>query len=228
MRFSLRSLLAVMTITAFAPLAPAVDLLTPAGLNPGDTFRFIFVTTGTRDATSRNIADYNAFVQADATGYTYDGQAITWKAIGSTSVNARDNVGGFNTNVPVYLVTGTKVANDLTTNSGGLWSGSISTAVNTKLDGSTTSSNVWTGSLSDGTGSNSLGFYFSPTYGNSSSTGGSWLDQNATSNSNTFAFYGLSADLVVPVPEPSTYALGTIAAGTLAWLARRRKKLAGA
>ena len=118
MRFSLRSLLAVMTITAFAPLAPAVDLLTPAGLNPGDTFRFIFVTTGTLDATSSDIADDNLFVQNDAAGYV---KPITWKAIGSLSgVDARDNVGGFNTNVPVYLLTGTKVANDLTTGTGGL------------------------------------------------------------------------------------------------------------
>lgn len=33
---------------------------------------------------------------------------------------------------------------------------------------------------------------------------------------------------VAQVPEPSTYALGTIAAGTLAWLARRRKTQAKA
>jgi len=50
------------------------------------------------------------------------------------------------------------------------------------------------------------------------------LSQNATSNSNTFAFYGVSAALTaVAVPEPSTYALGLIASGVMAYLARRRK-----
>lgn len=102
--------------------ASPIALHTPTGLNPGDKFRFIFVTTGTRNATSTDIADYNTFVNTDAGGATYNGSAVTWKAIGSTTtVNARDNVGGFGTNVPVYLVTGTKVANSLTDTAGGLW-----------------------------------------------------------------------------------------------------------
>ena len=41
-----------------------IILQTPAGLNPGDHFRFVFVTDGIRDATSTNIADYDSFVNA--------------------------------------------------------------------------------------------------------------------------------------------------------------------
>ena len=39
-------------------------LQTPAGLNPGDQFRFVFVTDGIRDATSTNIADYDSFANS--------------------------------------------------------------------------------------------------------------------------------------------------------------------
>jgi hypothetical protein len=47
-----------------------IDLLTPTGLMPGDHFRFVFVTDGTRDVTSSNIADYNNFVNSQAAGAT--------------------------------------------------------------------------------------------------------------------------------------------------------------
>src|SRR4051812_38888348 len=72
-------------------------LQTPAGLNPGDQFRFVFVTDGIRDATSTNIADYDSFVNAEAGGATYDGAVVNWLAIGSTdSVDAIAHVGQAN------------------------------------------------------------------------------------------------------------------------------------
>lgn len=48
-------------------------LATPSGLNPGDTFRFIFVTDGLTPATSADISTFNAFVQSEAAGATYNG-----------------------------------------------------------------------------------------------------------------------------------------------------------
>jgi hypothetical protein len=45
-----------------------IILQTPAGLDPGDQFRFVFVTDGSRNATSTNIADYDSFVNAQAGG----------------------------------------------------------------------------------------------------------------------------------------------------------------
>ena len=75
----------------------SIILQTPAGLNPGDQFRFVFVTDGIRDATSTNIADYDNFVNAQAGGATYDGVVVNWLAIGSTdSVDAIDHVGQTN------------------------------------------------------------------------------------------------------------------------------------
>ena len=38
----------------------SVVLNTPAGLTNGDQFRFVFVTPGTRDATSTIIGDYKS------------------------------------------------------------------------------------------------------------------------------------------------------------------------
>ena len=43
----------------------------PTGLNGGDQYRLVFVTSTTRDATSSDIADYNAFVNYAASLNTY-------------------------------------------------------------------------------------------------------------------------------------------------------------
>jgi len=84
-----------------AGLTDPMGILTAAtlsGNNPatgarwaaGDTYRLAFVTSGARDATSNNIADYNAFVQAAADAAGFSG--ARWKVIGSTkTVDARDN-----------------------------------------------------------------------------------------------------------------------------------------
>ena len=70
-----------------------------AGNNPatgvawalGDPYHLIYVTSATTDATSTDIADYNAFVQADAVAAGI-GTGVTWSALGSTAtVNAMDN-----------------------------------------------------------------------------------------------------------------------------------------
>ena len=107
-----------------------VILQTPAGLDPGDHFRFVFVTDGIRDATSTNIADYDSFVNTQAGGATYDGVVVNWLAIGSTdSVNAIDHVGQAST--PVYLSDGTLVTTSTTT--AGPWSGALVHQINLDL-----------------------------------------------------------------------------------------------
>src|SRR5437879_10676798 len=88
-------------------------LQTPMGLNPGDHFRFVFVTDGIRDATSTNIMDYDSFVNAQAGGATYDGAVVSWLAIASTdSVDAIDHVG--QAAAPLYLSDGTPVTTTTT------------------------------------------------------------------------------------------------------------------
>ena len=123
------AMLAGCLVAASASATP-ISLATPAGLNPGDQFRFVFVTLGTITAESSDIEVYNSFVNTQAAGATYGGSTVSWKAIGSTdTVDARDNVGGFGTSVPVYLVDGTRVANDLREGSGGMWSGDLLTNI---------------------------------------------------------------------------------------------------
>jgi len=71
---------------------------TLAGNNPatgapwaiGDTYHLTYLTTSTTDATSTDIADYNAFVQTDATAGGMG--AASWYVMGSTATtNAIDN-----------------------------------------------------------------------------------------------------------------------------------------
>jgi hypothetical protein len=54
--------------------------------------RFVFVSSATRDATSTDIADYNAFVQNLANASTLKLGGATWKVLASTeTVNAKVN-----------------------------------------------------------------------------------------------------------------------------------------
>ena len=103
--------------------------LIPDGLNPGEQFRLIFVSSTRRDATSDDIGDYNAFVQAAAAAGHDDitDYSTTFTAVGSTAaVDARQNTstryGGDTTSntgddapgrgVPIYWLDGTQVADD--------------------------------------------------------------------------------------------------------------------
>ena len=228
-RFAPAALVALLTAAAAVSNASGepISLSTPAGLNPGDSFRFLFVTQGQTTAESVDIGTYNTFVQAEASGATYNGITVNWKAIGSTfTVAARDNVGGFNTLVPVYLPKGTQLAFNLTSGTGGLWSANLLAAPNEGIDGSTVSGDVWTGSNSSGGSggsSGALGATEFPLLGLSSSTSG-WLSfSDSTLIDNLRPMYGLSETLTA-VPEPTTWAMalvGIACGGFSMW--RRRK-----
>jgi hypothetical protein len=79
---------------ATAGAAQAALVVVPTGLAPGDQYRLVFVTDGTRDATSTDINDYNTFVTNQVTGSALAnalsgaGLTTTWKAIGSTSATS--------------------------------------------------------------------------------------------------------------------------------------------
>jgi hypothetical protein len=96
-RLGLRSVafLALACVVGTATHARAVPITAPPGLDPGDQYRLAFVTSTLRDATSANIADYNAYVTTVANAVPeLLALATTWTAIGSTaSVDARDNTG---------------------------------------------------------------------------------------------------------------------------------------
>jgi len=111
-----KQLLGLLSFIVLGVAAPAVNadvVWPPPGFQLGEQeFRMVFVTSTTRDATSSNIADYNAFVTAAANSDPIlsrltgpDGQPVTWTAIASTSsVDAIVNTGTDGTmgDVPIY------------------------------------------------------------------------------------------------------------------------------
>ena len=83
--------------------------LAPSGLSAGDTFRLLFLSSETRDATSTDIADYNSFVQTRAAAGHADIQTHSglFRAVGCTSaIDARDNTVTTGTGVPIYWLNG--------------------------------------------------------------------------------------------------------------------------
>ena len=185
--------------------AGPIALETPAGLTPGETFRFMFVTDDTTVATSSNIATYDAFVQADAGGATYNGVEVNWQAIGSTaSVNAITHI-GVNPGISgVYLPDGTLVTPS--DGSSGLWSGSLTNAPDETLNGAKPTYFVWTGTSPSGTAQAELGGA-NVEYGYDTQSNSDWVVYIGTvPSSDSEPIYGISAVLTVAgtVPEPST------------------------
>ena len=128
------------------------SIFVPPGLLPGDEYHLAFVTSGTRDATSGNISDYNAFVQSQSeiVGAMTENYGINWSAIASTStVHARDNA---LVEAPVYLLSGTKIADSFSD----IWDGALDSPHNLNIDqfGNSVAllpdGFVWTGTFIDG------------------------------------------------------------------------------
>jgi hypothetical protein len=147
----MKKLLSVLSVFALAAIAAgtasAGQIATPTGLNPGDQFRFVFVTTTTTFATSSDLSTYDNIVSSDATGYTYGGISPIWKAIVSNSIiDARDHIGLQSTSVvPLYTVNGNNVSG------GNLWSGNLLSPMNASISGTLLNTNVWTGTEWNGT-----------------------------------------------------------------------------
>ena len=131
--------------------------LTPTGLEVGDQFRLLFVSSGTRNAESADIGVYNTFVRNQANGGHADIRPLAgqFKALISTgAVDARDNTGTHpNADIPIYWLSGDKAADDYAD----LYDGGWDSNAGRYQDGSavgTLGERVWTGSQSDGTQSN--------------------------------------------------------------------------
>ncbi len=117
-KFSQRALFAIVAVLFSAANVFAAIITLPTSLNLGDEYRLAFVTSGTRDATSSDIADYNTFVTNAANAVpALASLGTTWTAIGSTAtVDARDNtntvpstVNGGSVGVPIFLLNDTKL-----------------------------------------------------------------------------------------------------------------------
>jgi hypothetical protein len=211
----------------------------PAGLNIGDTYRLVFVTSTTIDATSTDISVYNAHVTAAAAAMGF-GPGIFWAALASTqSVNALANLqsavalSATDTTTPFFNTAGQLIATGLTVASTGLYQGNTGNHLATILteDGEVSTANdVWTGTHAAG---NTAGTAFLGGASGNARTGRSaqldfdWTSQGALSRTNLLPLYGVSGLLTVtssPVPEPTTVALmgGALLAIGLAKIRRGR------
>ena len=119
----------VATTTATVAEVPGTWSLAPTGLNTGDAFRLLFLSSTKRNATSTDIADYNTFVQGRAAAGHTDIRAYSagFRAVGCTaSTDAIDNTGTATstaTSVPIYWLNGNRVADDNADFYDGSWAG---------------------------------------------------------------------------------------------------------
>jgi hypothetical protein len=204
----------------------AAIVTVPAGLNPGDTYRLVFVTTDTTTATSTNIADYNAFVtsEADSVSALAD-LGATWTVIGSTdSVDALTNIGASTSGI--YNLVGQEVADG----TDGLFTGTFSNPANpididqhgaTVVEGS-----VWTGTNTDGTAA------VGSALGDSDAIDGyttvlNFIDAGdySTCCTHSLSVYAISSELTVgsATPEPTSVALSVLG-GTFLLMLRKQKR----
>ena len=190
-----------------AELFPGSSLI-PDGLGVGDSFRLLFLTSSTRDATATDIEVYNAFVQAAAAGGRADIRDYSsgFLAVASTAADdARDNTATTGTGVPIYWLGGNKVADDYADFYDGTWDDELNptdesgSAYNT----STLPQSVWTGSSDDGTGNSGqelgtsefhgLGYIAIPSNIAVGATHPNPIDSNAATDRNpSFPLYALS------------------------------------
>ncbi len=135
--------------------------LVPAGLNAGDEFRLISLSSTNRSATSSNIGDYNKLVQDLAANGHDDIQAYSsgFTAVGCTADDdARDNTNTRFTSsdkgVPIYWMGGNKVADQYQDFYDGSWDDEANHRNESGDDGQDMSRDTnrpWTGCKHDGT-----------------------------------------------------------------------------
>ena len=200
------SLLLVMfcAISFFAPLASsAAPITVPTGLNPGDQCRLAFAISTTRDATSSDIADYNAFATTAANSVPeLLALGTTWKAIASTSsIDAQDNTGtnpNVSVGVPVFNLADEILADD----NANLWDGNLYEPVLYAASGDLVDERVWSGTCRDGTASTgaALGTTGSA-MGDSRFSHSAWVAVGPLWSEVDQRVYGLS-DVLTVVPEP--------------------------
>lgn len=202
----------------------------PTGLAPGSEYRLVFVTADTYTATDSNIADYNSEVNAEANAISALGAlGTTWTIIGATpGQDAYDNIGGYDAS-PIYGLDGDLIADDDTTDAGGLFSGSLQSGIDIDESGNSLSGNyVWTGILVNGGSFCTLGNtdctdsgYASIGYASSTSAG---LHDGLLPQSDSLSLYAISGDLTVPggsTPEPSSLLLLSMGGAVMLFAMKR-------
>jgi hypothetical protein len=219
-----------LTALAFSVLASSsmAVINAPPGLQAGDKFHLMFVTSGVTMSLSSNppAAHHDGFVfnEAVANGLlNYDDQYVDWYALIShwwlpTPIGAIDR---FNPSYPVYRLDGVKIADD----GADLYDGFLQNPINVGPDLSTVDHFVWTGSEANGTPAINNAYlnngFVNARIGQSAVTFSNWIAATDFPWSAELHLYAFSS-LITVVPEPGTLALGVLALTATMLTCRRR------
>lgn len=206
-------LVAVFLFVPAQSIAQPCAIVMPSGLSPGDEYRLAFTTSGTRNAESTDIADYNAFVTAAANTLPELAALETqWFAIASTAtVDARTNTGTTPPGaVPVYLLNDTLLA----TSYDDLWDWSIAAPFDyTELCAPVVGGPaIWTGTTGFGTTENPLGAANATTGSRTLTENAQWIRNGAGLLDQAYRFYAISAVLTTPAVPNESDSWGTVKA----------------
>ena len=199
---------------------PADWSLIPDGLDAGDRFRLLFLSSDTRTAEATDIGDYNTWIQdrVDAGHADIQDHTETFRAVGCTAaVDARDDTGTTYTSddkgVPIYWLNGNKIADEYEDFYDETWDEEASMR---DESGNTVSApgSVWTGCEHDGTEAfanlmslalgNNMGVIFGVP--NSDATNAGPLSSGASGGRTVSReFYGLSGVFSVSPPGEVLY-----------------------
>ena len=196
-------------------------VLQPPGLNPGDEYRLLFVTSATRDATSSNIDDYNAFVQAAADDSALSVLGQTWKAIVSTeTVDAIVNTNTTTSPLtePIYSTADTVLFNHTSE----IWTiEPLASVLDEHADALVAYTYAWTGTGDGGVATDyPMGNSLYTTFG--SPTTSRWLKNSITLPTNDYHLMALSG-VITAVPEPTTFILCLVGLVCVGLVARRKR-----
>ena len=176
--------------------------LTPSGLSGGESFRLLFVSSTTRNASATDIGTYNSFVQTAAkAGHSAISDSVGdgFAAVASTSaVDARDNASTTGAGVPVYWLGGDKAADGYADFYDGSWDSYSARNESGATVGGTV--RVWTGSNDDGTKHASDYLGNTNVQAGSVGTGSDPFTAVTLANSNGYRLYGLSPVFTVEAP----------------------------
>ena len=230
----------VCLIELSASSANAAAILVPPSLNPGDTYRIIFITSTTRDAFGTT-ASNNAFVTAAANlDAGLQSLGTTWTALVSTaSTNALVNaslVG--DTTTRIFNTNGGLVATGGITLGTGLYGG-LGTLHTSPILTEVGGSGVFAWTSTDASGASALPLIDGFTLvGSPASVGASWTAAGLVAGLTTplgggplavlGEIYGISGLLTVPLvptPEPGTMAMSLLGAAFLVLMRTCRARL---
>lgn len=184
---------------ATAALAQSV-VLPPPGVAPGESYRLLVVTNGTRAATSTIIANYDTWVQAQIAAVP-ELAAIptTWRALAGTPgnparVHSETTWTATEPGLPIYRPDGAKIADSYQH----FWSAGAGMPLHntpwSPLNGTAPAVNqVWTGAKADGSNATALGnINGNPTFGTPESTDGNWMQAGNAFQFQAWRMYAIS------------------------------------